>query len=112
LITTSIANIHIEGSEGRCYFRRDKYLKIVKEFGEESLMLSAKKAIDFAKELVELPFSQAKSYYALSLAYYANGELDIALGIANIAKSKLTDEDSREIQENIASLLTHINEST
>jgi hypothetical protein len=111
LITVGIANLHIEGSEGKCYFRRDKYLKIAKEFSEEVAALNAKKAIDFARELIELPFSQTKSYYALSLAYYANGEFEIANGIANIAKTKLTSEDSDEIREKIATLIANINNS-
>ncbi|MDR1008356.1 MAG: hypothetical protein LBL65_07370 [Campylobacteraceae bacterium] len=111
LITTNIANLYIENSEGKCYFRRDKYLKVAKEFGEELAVINAKRAIDFAKELAELPFSQTQSYYALALAYYANGELDIAAGIANIAKTKLTNEDSNEIREKIAALLIHINDS-
>ncbi|MDR0762166.1 MAG: hypothetical protein LBF13_03835 [Campylobacteraceae bacterium] len=110
-ITTSIANLHIEGSEGKCYFRRDKYLKIAKEFSEELTVLNAKKAIDFAKKLIELPFSQAKNYYALSLAYYANGEFEIAGGIANIAKAKLMDEDSSEMREKIETLSAYINDS-
>jgi hypothetical protein len=110
-ITADIANLYIEGSEGRCYFRRDKYLKIVREIRYESSALGAQKAVDFAKKLVELPFPQAESYYALALAYYANNEFDIAAGIANIAKTKIMDGDSNEVKERIETLLQNINNS-
>ncbi|MDR1615068.1 MAG: hypothetical protein LBS26_05825 [Campylobacteraceae bacterium] len=105
----NITNLHIEGSEGKCYFRRDKYIKVAKEFGDESAMISARSAVDFAKKLVELPFPQAQSYYALALAYYANNEFDMAESIANIAKIKITEND--HVEEQIDILLKNINNS-
>jgi serine/threonine protein kinase len=110
-IVVSIANLHIEGSEGKCYFRRDKYLKIAKDINYESSLLAASNAVESAKKLIELPFSPAKSYYALSLTYYANGEFDIAASIANIARTKITADDENEIKENIELLLQNINNS-
>ncbi|MDR0665956.1 MAG: hypothetical protein LBF71_00950 [Campylobacteraceae bacterium] len=110
-ITIDIANLYIEGSEGRCYFRRDKYLKIIREIKYEPSAINAQKAVDFAKKLVELPYSAPKSYYALSLAYYANGEFDIAEGIANIAKTKITNSDPVEVKKRIETLLGNINSS-
>jgi hypothetical protein len=110
-ITTNIAALHIEGSEGKCYFRRDKYLKIAKEIRYESSLLGTASAIEFAKKLVELPFSSAQSYYALSLSYYANGEFDIAASIANIAKTKIAADDTDEVKAQIETLLQNINSS-
>jgi serine/threonine protein kinase len=110
-IATSIAILHIDGSEGRCYFRRDKYMKIIKEIRYESTLLSSQNTVDFAKKLVKLSSSRAQNYYALALAYYANGEFDIAASIANIAKTKITSDDSYETKEQIETLLQNINSS-
>jgi serine/threonine protein kinase len=111
LASINIANLYTQGNEGKCYFSRNKYIKVVKEIKYESALLSAQSAVDFAKKLVEISSSQAQSYYALSLAYYANDEFDIAASIANIAKTKITSNDSHEIKEQIDTLLQNINNS-
>ncbi|MDR1975609.1 MAG: hypothetical protein LBQ18_01310 [Campylobacteraceae bacterium] len=110
-IVVNVASLYVEGSEGKCYFRRDKYLKVAKELKQESVMPSAKSAVGFAKQLVDLHFSQGQSYYALALAYYANDEFDIAEGIANIAKIKLTQNDTDETKKQIEALLKNISDS-